>query len=218
MIPNWKFASGSTSQRRFSKMSGHQFHAQYGIGNTDVFSKNLAEQVSNEYKDRLPIVLFRPSVVVGALKEPLPGWIDNVNGPIGILLAFAVGVNKTMYCDPNNNLDMVPVDMCIKGIITAAWKKPNDPMGSVTVYNCALGDKCHKTIQHFVDMGISSICREMAMEHSFWKADGSVTLNKALNFSRLWFYQVIPAWMTDKFMEMQKTKPRFEYFTRAITF
>ena len=31
--------------------------------NTYVFSKNLAEQVSNEYKDRLPIVLLRPSKI-----------------------------------------------------------------------------------------------------------------------------------------------------------
>lgn len=41
--------------------------------NTYVFSKNLAEHVSNYYKDRLPLVLFRPSVVIGALMEPLPG-------------------------------------------------------------------------------------------------------------------------------------------------
>jgi alcohol-forming fatty acyl-CoA reductase len=38
-----------------------------------VFSKNLAEHVSEEYKDKLPVVLFRPSVVTGAYKEPLPG-------------------------------------------------------------------------------------------------------------------------------------------------
>lgn len=41
--------------------------------NTYVFSKNLAEEVSNFYKDQLPVVIYRPSVVVGALKEPLPG-------------------------------------------------------------------------------------------------------------------------------------------------
>lgn len=41
--------------------------------NTYVFSKNLAEHVSNDYKDKLPIVLFRPSVVIGAAMEPLPG-------------------------------------------------------------------------------------------------------------------------------------------------
>lgn len=41
--------------------------------NTYVFSKNLAEQVSSFYKDRVPVIIYRPSVVVGALKEPLPG-------------------------------------------------------------------------------------------------------------------------------------------------
>lgn len=41
--------------------------------NTYVFSKNLAEHVSKEYQNQLPVMIFRPSVVVGAVKEPLPG-------------------------------------------------------------------------------------------------------------------------------------------------
>lgn len=41
--------------------------------NTYVFSKNLAEHVSYDYREKLPIVMFRPSVVIGALTEPLPG-------------------------------------------------------------------------------------------------------------------------------------------------
>jgi alcohol-forming fatty acyl-CoA reductase len=47
--------------------------------NTYVFSKNLAEHVSDSYKDRLPIVLFRPSVVISAMQEPLPGKLFLVN-------------------------------------------------------------------------------------------------------------------------------------------
>lgn len=90
--------------------------------NTYVFSKNLAEHVSNYYKDRLPVVLFRPSVVIGAVKEPLQGWVDNFNGPMGILLASVLGISKTMYCDPKNVLDMIPVDICAKSILIATWK------------------------------------------------------------------------------------------------
>lgn len=41
--------------------------------NTYVFSKNLAEHVTNSYKDKLPVVLFRPSVVIGSIKEPFEG-------------------------------------------------------------------------------------------------------------------------------------------------
>jgi alcohol-forming fatty acyl-CoA reductase len=41
--------------------------------NTYVFSKNLAEHVSEDYKEKLPVVLFRPSIVISSMKEPFPG-------------------------------------------------------------------------------------------------------------------------------------------------
>lgn len=43
--------------------------------NTYVFSKNLAEQVSYEYRDKLPLVLFRPSIVLNAWEEPFGGYV-----------------------------------------------------------------------------------------------------------------------------------------------
>lgn len=48
--------------------------------NTYTFTKGLAEQVVKEYSDRLPVVIYRPSIVVSSLDEPMPGWIDNFNG------------------------------------------------------------------------------------------------------------------------------------------
>lgn len=45
------------------------------LPNSYVFSKNLAEHVALEYKDKLPLVLFRPSVVVGACEEPFCGYV-----------------------------------------------------------------------------------------------------------------------------------------------
>lgn len=44
--------------------------------NTYVFSKNLAEHVSDDYNGKLPIVVFRPSIVISAMKEPLQGWVS----------------------------------------------------------------------------------------------------------------------------------------------
>jgi hypothetical protein len=43
-------------------------------------------------------------------------------GPMGILLASAVGLSKTMYCDPENQLDFIPVDFCTKALLIAGWK------------------------------------------------------------------------------------------------
>lgn len=48
--------------------------------NTYTFTKGLAEQAVKDFSDRLPVVIFRPSIVVSSLDEPMPGWIDNFNG------------------------------------------------------------------------------------------------------------------------------------------
>lgn len=48
--------------------------------NTYTFTKGLAEQAVKDFSDRLPVVIFRPSIVISSLDEPMPGWIDNFNG------------------------------------------------------------------------------------------------------------------------------------------
>lgn len=32
-----------------------------------------------------------------------------------------------MYCDPKNVLDLTPVDLCVKSMIIAVWKRAMDP-------------------------------------------------------------------------------------------
>jgi fatty acyl-CoA reductase len=46
----------------------------------------------------LPIVIIRPSIVVAAWREPLPGWLENLNGPTGIVAGEGKGVLRTVYC------------------------------------------------------------------------------------------------------------------------
>lgn len=83
--------------------------------NTYTFSKNLAEHVLQDYKNEVPIALYRPSIVISSMKEPFPGYCDNFNGPIGLLIGSGIGIVRTMYCDPGNIADFTPVDVSIKG-------------------------------------------------------------------------------------------------------
>lgn len=50
------------------------------LPNTYLYTKGLAENMCNEYKEQLPIVIYRPAIVTGAEVEPLPGFVDNFNG------------------------------------------------------------------------------------------------------------------------------------------
>lgn len=85
--------------------------------NTYTFSKRLAERlVANEFKN-LPVCIVRPSIVTPANTEPCVGWVDNLNGPVGIMVAGGKGVLRSMYCKAEYNAEVIPVDFAINGLI-----------------------------------------------------------------------------------------------------
>lgn len=52
-----------------------------------------------------------------ALKEPIPGWVDNLNGPVGVMLGAGKGVIRTMLCDGKCTAQVIPVDLASNAII-----------------------------------------------------------------------------------------------------
>lgn len=91
--------------------------------NTYTFTKGLAEQVCEYYKDKLPITIFRPSIVINMLKDPIPGWVDNFNGLCGIFVTCGIGLQRTMLSHKDTFLNLVPVDVCVNGLIISSWVK-----------------------------------------------------------------------------------------------
>ncbi|KAF9800011.1 hypothetical protein SFRURICE_016697 [Spodoptera frugiperda] len=59
--------------------------------NTYAYTKSLTEDLVSQYEGKFPIVIARPSIVAAAYKEPLPGWVDNLNGPTGLLVGAGKG-------------------------------------------------------------------------------------------------------------------------------
>lgn len=56
-----------------------------------------------------------------AWEEPVQGWVDSLNGPIGIMVGGAKGVIRTMLCDGNHRSEVIPVDIAINGLIAIAY-------------------------------------------------------------------------------------------------
>lgn len=54
--------------------------------------------------------------------EPVPGWVDNLNGPTGLMVGAAKGVIRSMLIDLNNKSEIIPVDYAINGLITIAYQ------------------------------------------------------------------------------------------------
>ena len=64
--------------------------------------------------------------VIATWREPVSGWIDNLYGPTGVVVGAGTGVLRTLHCDKDIVADMVPVDMCVAGLIAVAWATARD--------------------------------------------------------------------------------------------
>lgn len=107
--------------------------------NTYTFTKALAESYLVEQCHNLPVAIVRPSIVTATWKEPLVGWIDNYNGPTGMMIALGKGLLRAMMGDVTKVSDLIPVDVVINLMIAVAWEKANNRSLSVPVYNCTSG-------------------------------------------------------------------------------
>lgn len=80
---------------------------------------------------------------------------------------------------------------------------------ALEVYNCASGTEFSITIKQLLDIGITGICHEFAMEKNVWVANGGVTLNKPYNMLRIVFFQLSLAVLIDFGLKVKKQKPRW---------
>lgn len=58
--------------------------------NTYTYTKRLAEILVRDEYPNLPVCIVRPSIVTPAHKEPIPGWVDSLNGPIGVMVKIDI--------------------------------------------------------------------------------------------------------------------------------
>lgn len=89
--------------------------------NTYVYTKAITEDVVRKYSVGLPICIVRPSIVTSTDEEPIPGWINNIYGAVGIVLGAGMGLLRTLHCIPENTAEIIPADYVIANIIVAAW-------------------------------------------------------------------------------------------------
>lgn len=103
----------------------------------------MAEHVCIDFQRDfgLPIVIMRPSIVSASETEPISGFCDNLNGPMGLIMSGAIGLSHVMHIPITNDLNMIPIDICVKGLIVASFKawKERDAMKAleIPVYNAA---------------------------------------------------------------------------------
>ncbi|XP_033224121.1 putative fatty acyl-CoA reductase CG5065 [Belonocnema kinseyi] len=186
--------------------------------NTYTFTKRLAEQVVHDYSGILPAIIFRPSIVISTIVEPVKGWIDNFNGPVGMLVGGGKGVLRVICLDPKITSDYIPVDVAIKAMIIASWKRglqtiTRDP--SIHVYNCCSGDIKSVSTREVIDTGIQ-ITDEIPLGGILWFPGVTITTNKTIFFILMLFYHLIPAYLVDGILKLAGKKPMLVKLQRKV--
>lgn len=111
------------------------------------FSKAIAEMLVQDIQDRTPFAIVRPSGVVSAASEPLPGWVDAYLLVEPLIEGVGRGEITQFPGRSGCVIDCVPVDYVCNVIIAAATMHGSDHGdGSPLVYQCASGDVCPNTL------------------------------------------------------------------------
>ncbi|XP_047514040.1 putative fatty acyl-CoA reductase CG5065 isoform X1 [Pieris napi] len=174
--------------------------------NTYSYTKSLAEELVSQYAGKFPIAIARPSIVTASLKEPHPGWVDNMNGPTGIIVGAGKGVIRSMLCDHKQQVDALPVDLVVNGCILLAYKTALQRPKEIVVFNLARSDKNPITWGEAIDLARSNVA-EYPFTMPLWYPGGSPKTNKFHHYIAVLFTHLLPAYLVDFYLILAGHKP-----------
>ena len=163
--------------------------------NTYTFTKAVAEQLFDKAHG-LPVAIIRPSIVVASWEYPMKGWIDNYNGPTGLLAGASTGVLRTMLVKRDCVADLIPVDVAINVMIVSAWKIAQEHNTMPAIYNVTSGSINPITWGQIEDWSLVSI-KKFPMSTMLWYPGGSFKKNAHYDLICRWLFLYTPAFLID---------------------
>ncbi|KAJ0175717.1 hypothetical protein K1T71_008876 [Dendrolimus kikuchii] len=171
--------------------------------NTYTYTKSLAEELVQQEHGKIPTAIVRPSIVISALEEPAPGWIDNSNGSTGLFLGMSTGVMKVMVGKGTNVTDLIPLDIVVNLIIVAAVNCERSQ--ELKVYNCCTG-----TSNPVTCIGAEEIARRVTTKYSLNKVPFPFMVFTTVYWLYkflIFFLQIVPSYIIDIMSIIMKKKP-----------
>ncbi|KMQ86903.1 fatty acyl- reductase 1 [Lasius niger] len=105
--------------------------------NLPLFDKLREKQPSN-FKKLIPVSgdISQENLVLSSLKDPIPGWIDNFNGPMGLFVVAGKGLLRVLVASNYISQNDIPVDTVINTIILVTWKLGLTTYDHQRISNC----------------------------------------------------------------------------------
>ncbi|XP_062172815.1 fatty acyl-CoA reductase 3-like [Alnus glutinosa] len=91
----------------------------FGWPNTYVYTKAMGEMLLGRFRENLPLVIIRPTMISSTYKEPFSGWIEGVRTFDGVIVAYGKGKLKCFLGHRETILDIIPADMVVNCMIVA---------------------------------------------------------------------------------------------------
>ncbi|XP_066153901.1 putative fatty acyl-CoA reductase CG5065 [Euwallacea fornicatus] len=188
--------------------------------NTYTFTKRLAENVVYDLcNGRIPAVIVRPSIVISTINDPIPGWTDNFNGPVGMLVGGGKGILRSIYTNPDVIPDYVPADMVIKSLILTSWAKAIETHKgerlNTSIYNASNNNVNNMTLGDMVEMG-AKIAWEVPFNTILWYPGGAITKFYTVHLLKVILYHLLPALFIDGLLKLFGHKPILLKIQRKI--
>lgn len=175
--------------------------------NTYTFTKAMAEYILQKERGLLPCAIIRPSIVGAALLEPYPGWVDNYNGPSGMLIAIGRGILRTMHGNTEATCDIIPVDLATNLIIAAAWSLAIERPSNVPVYNCTTG-QLNRLTWGQMERASHKYFLKTPVNKPIRIPNPCFTRSKICRTIYLWLDHYLPAWIMDVVLWLQGKQPQ----------
>ncbi|KAL5763784.1 hypothetical protein ACOSQ2_016378 [Xanthoceras sorbifolium] len=130
-------AKNATEEAITSTMKelGMQRARLYGWPNTYVFTKAMGEMVLGYYREILPLVIIRPTIITSTYKEPFPGWIESLRTLDSVVIGYGKGKVKCLPANPNTIIDLIPADMVVNAMIVAMVANANQHSSDPIIYH-----------------------------------------------------------------------------------
>lgn len=151
--------------------------------------------------------------VISTYRDPVSGWIDNFYGPTGAIAGAGTGVIRTLRANPKAVANMVPVDLCVNGIITCAYdiaERYQDKICSseeIPVYNFCSSPTNQLTWGDFTIKTTKYGLMYPTLK-SMWYLCYANNPNKVLHLLSILFLHYLPAAIIDLYTWCIGKKPR----------
>ncbi|KAK9738328.1 Male sterility protein [Popillia japonica] len=96
----------------------------------------MAEHEVQKLQENFPCAIVRPSMIIGAWREPTPGWTISKNGPQGFLMGASKGVVRRLPVGKTLIYDYIPVDIVVNQLLVAGFHAAATKSKEVEIYHC----------------------------------------------------------------------------------